>query len=66
MKVDDCVVGSYKQCTNNVMEHPKCDCLDQSFEGSNDDMNDLLKMDEVLSNKPHNFGKYATREIYGM
>lgn len=63
MKVDDCVVGSYKQCTNNVMEHPKCDCLDQrSFEVcSNDDMNDLLKMDEVLSNKPHNFGKYATR-----
>jgi hypothetical protein len=63
MKVDECVVGSYKQCTNNVMEHPKCDCLDQrSFEVcSNEDMNDLLKIDEVLSNKPHDFGKYAPR-----
>ena len=48
MKVDECPVGCYKQCTNNVMNHPKCDCSDQkSFEVcSNNDMNDLLKMDE--------------------
>ena len=63
MKVEECPVGCYKQCTNNVMNHSKCDCSDQrSFEVcSNDDMNDLLAMDEVLCNKSHDFGKYATR-----
>ena len=44
MKTEACPIGSYKQCTNNVMDHPKCDCSDQkSFEVcSNNDMNDLL------------------------
>ena len=63
MKTEECPLGSYKQCTNNVMTHPKCDCTDQrSFEVcSNNDMNDLLKMDEVLKNDTKKFGKYATR-----
>ena len=63
MKVDECPVGCYKQCTNNVMNHPKCDCSDQkSFEVcSNNDMNDLLKMDEVLQNEEKDYGKYAIR-----
>lgn len=63
MKVDECPVGCYKQCTNNVMSHPKCDCSDQkSFEVcSNNDMNDLLKMDEVLQNEEKDYGKYAIR-----
>ena len=63
MKVNECPVGSYKQCTNNVMNHPKCDCSDQkSFEVcSNFDMNDLLTMNEVLKNEVKNHGKYAIR-----
>ena len=63
MKVDECPIGCYKQCTNNVMNHPKCDCSDQkSFEVcSNNDMNDLLTMDEVLQNEAKNHGKYAIR-----
>ena len=63
MKVDECPIGCYKQCTNNVMNHPKCDCSDQkSFEVcSNNDMNDLLTMDEVLQNEAKDYGKYAIR-----
>jgi hypothetical protein len=63
MKVNACPVGSYKQCTNNVLKHPKCDCSDQkSFEVcSNNDMNDLLTMDEVLQNEAKAHGKYAIR-----
>jgi hypothetical protein len=63
MKVDECPIGCYKQCTNNLMNHPKCDCSDQkSFEVcSNNDMNDLLTMDEVLQNEAINHGKYAIR-----
>ena len=63
MKTEACPIGSYKQCTNNVMDHPKCDCSDQkSFEVcSNNDMNDLLSMDQVLQNEQKDFGKYATR-----
>ena len=63
MKVNECPIGSYKQCTNNVMAHSKCDCSDQkSFEVcSNNDMNDLLNMDEVLKNEIKEFDKYATR-----
>jgi len=63
MKVNVCPVGSYKQCTNNVMIHSKCDCSDQkSFEVcSNNDMNDLLTMDEVLQNEEKDYGKYAIR-----
>ena len=63
MKTDSCPLGSYKQCTNNVMNHKKCDCSDQkSFEVCSDnDMNDLLKMDQVLQNEPKDFGKFATR-----
>ena len=62
-KVNACPVGSYKQCTNNVLNHPKCDCSDQkSFEVcSNNDMNDLLTMDEVLQNEAKEHGKYAIR-----
>jgi hypothetical protein len=63
MKVEACPVGCYKQCTNNVMTHPKCNCSDQkSFEVcSNNDMNDLLTMDEVLQNEPNHVGTYAIR-----
>ena len=63
MKIEECPVGSYKQCTNNVMIHPKCDCTDQrSFEVcSNNDMNDLLKMEEVLKTDLKEYDKYATR-----
>jgi hypothetical protein len=63
MKVDACPVGCYKQCTNNVMTHPKCNCSDQkSFEVCSDnDMNDLLTMDEVLQNEAKDYGKYAIR-----
>jgi hypothetical protein len=63
MKVNACPIGSYKQCTNNVMNHSKCDCSDQrSFEVcSNNDMNDLLTMDEVLKNEAKDYGKYAIR-----
>ena len=63
MKVDACPIGCYKQCTNNVMNHPKCNCSDQkSFEVCSDnDMNDLLTMDEVLQNEAKDYGKYAIR-----
>ena len=31
-KIDPCPSGSYKQCTNNVMNLHKCDCRERSFE----------------------------------
>ena len=41
---DTCPIGSYEQCTNNIMAHKKCDCTDKiSFEVcSNNDINELL------------------------
>ena len=63
MKTDECPMGSYKQCTNNIMKHPKCDCSDQkSFEVcSNNNMDNLLCTENVLENEAKDYGKYAIR-----
>lgn len=60
---EQCPVGTYKQCTNNLANHGKCDCTDQrSYElCSKDVLQDPLAMDEVLKLEEKDYGKYATR-----
>jgi hypothetical protein len=62
-KNEDCAVGTYKQCTNNYMEHGKCDCADQrSYElCTKNTLEDPLSIDEVLNTQNKDYGKFATR-----
>jgi hypothetical protein len=62
-KNEQCAVGTYKQCTNNFMEHGKCDCTDQrSYElCSKNTLEDPLSVDEVFTTENKDYGKYATR-----
>jgi hypothetical protein len=58
-----CAVGTYTQCTNNIINHRKCDCKDQrSYElCTNNTVDQLLSDDEVLKTPDKDYGKYATR-----
>ena len=53
-RLDSCPLGSYEQCTNNIMAHDKCDCTDKiGFEvclkdNIKDNINDISLNNEHL------------------